>query len=67
MSVTRFAVRADPHLSVRNVCIFCSCWLFPFPFELYCSLMAVLPFRKEKKKKKLVYCEMNCMAYLQYF
>lgn len=43
MSLKRFAV-SRPHPSVRNTCIFCSCLLFPFSFELYCSLMAVLPF-----------------------
>lgn len=53
VSTKRFAVRADPHLSVRKVCIFCSFLLFPFTFELYCSLTAVLPFRKEKRKKKI--------------
>ena len=40
VAVQRSAVRAGPCLAVRSVCIFCS-WLFPFPFELYCSLMAV--------------------------
>lgn len=52
VSMKRLAVRENPHLSVRNVCVFCSFLPFSSPFELYCPLMAVLPFKKEKKRKK---------------